>query len=422
MAALSGATDVTKLNGWFKNKYGKFQDAIPDVAKFSGSLPFTKAQRIGNSFNFPIELALPQGVTYAAAAAGAFSLNNQIAGEMKNASVDGSQILVRDVLDYESAAKAIEEGDEAYGNSGARLVKRLQKSGYKRIELSMWYGQTNLGVISASTGSSTTRTWTFTTASWGAGIWAGMRNMQLDVYQDNTLAVQGNTSAAVQITSVDVTNKKLAVSGNSTDLTTIDGYTMPGPVVVPYQSVGNDMAGVDKIITNSGSLFGINAATYELWAGNTYDCGSAPFTLAKLNQAIGDSVAKGLDEKATVFVNHKTWGNLCSDQASLRKYDAQYKSSKAENGFRTLSFFSQNGELEIMPHTIIKEGEAWVCPTERFMKIGATDLTFNVPGRGDQFFENVPNQAGYELRAYADLALISGGPGMCTKVKNIVNS
>jgi len=422
MAAIPDTvTSVAKLNGWFKNKYGKFQDAIPDVAKFSGTLPFTKAQKIGNSFNFPIELSLPQGVTYAAAGSGAFSINYAIAGEMKNASTDAAQILVKDILDYESAAKAVEEGDEAYGNAGARLVKRITKAGHKRIELSMWYGQTNLGVISAGSGSSTTRTWTISTATWAGGIWAGMRNMTLDVYADSTLAVQQNTNAAVSITSVNIANKQLSVSGNATDLTTIDA-TIGASVLVPQGSVGQDMAGVDKIVNNGGTLFGISASTYELWAGNSFSCGSAPLTLAKLNQAIGDAVSKGLDEKAEVYVSQKTWGNLCSDQAALRKFDAQYKSSKAENGFRTLSFFSQNGELEIIPHTIIKEGQAWILPQERFMKVGATDLTFNVPGRGDQFFENVPNYAGYELRAYADLALICGAPGMTVAITNIVNS
>ena len=67
-------------------------------------------------------------------------------------------------------------------------------------------------------------------------------------------------------------------------------------------------------------------------------------------------------------------------------------------------------------------GKDWIIPQERFMKIGATDLTFNVPGRGDQFFENVPNYAGYELRAYADLALICGAPGMTVSITGIVNS
>jgi hypothetical protein len=146
-------TDVSKLNGWFKSKYGKFQDIIPEVAKFMGQIgPLVKAEMIGKDFKFPVELSLPQGVTYAAAGAGAFEFEDVIAGEMKEAVIDGSQVLVSDILDFESAAKATKEGEEAYGDAGERLIKRIRKSGYKRLELSAWYGQRWLAtVVSAST-------------------------------------------------------------------------------------------------------------------------------------------------------------------------------------------------------------------------------------------------------------------------------
>ena len=101
------ATTVSQLNGWFKPKFGKFQDIIPEVAKFVGSIgPLVKAQKVGKDFEFPVELSLPQGVTYAAAGDGAFAFEDTIPGEMKNATIDGSQIVVTDILDYESAAKA----------------------------------------------------------------------------------------------------------------------------------------------------------------------------------------------------------------------------------------------------------------------------------------------------------------------------
>jgi hypothetical protein len=61
------------------------------------------------------------------------------------------------------------------------------------------------------------------------------------------------------------------------------------------------------------------------------------------------------------------------------------------------------------------------------MKIGAQDLGFNIPGRGEQYFEpaissNGKKMAGYQLMAYAHMAIICGAPGMCTYVQNIVNS
>lgn len=414
-------TDVSKLNGWFKSKYGKFQDNVPDVAKFMGSIgALVKAQTVGKDFNFPVELSLPQGTTYAAAGSGAFAFEDTVAGEMKNANIDGSQIVVSDILDYESAAKATAEGAEAYGDAGDRLVKRMKKAGYKRLELSAWYGQAWLGVVQSATTSSTTRVCVLYTAEWAGGIWTGMRNMRCDVYTDTTLVTKVGTGAVLTLSAVDVANKTLSFTG--TDYASI----VADCAIVPRNSVGSDMAGIYKIVTNTGSLFGINASTYELWAGNVFDNGTVAFSLKRLQDAISDAVSKGLDEKATCFVSTRTWANLASDQAALRKYDASY-SQKATNGFRSLTMFSQNGELEIMPHTVVKEGEAWILPVERFMKIGAQDLGFNVPGRGEQYFQNAINSsgqmlAGYQLMAYAHLAIICGAPGMCTRVKNIVNS
>ncbi len=414
-------TTVSKLNGWFKDKHGKFQDLIPDVAKLEGMIgPLVKAQKMGRNFLFPVELSLPQGVTYAAAGDGAFAFEDTIPGEMKEATIDGSQIVVSDILDYESAAKATEEGDAAYGDAGDRLIKRMRKAGHKRIELSMWYGQTWLAQIASCTTTGSTRVCVLKTAEWATGVWTGMKNMRVDVYTTSALSSKVGTGATLVINSIDVANRTLVLSGTDYASVLADHY------IVPRNSVGKDMAGVGKIVTNTGSLFGIDASAYELWAGNSFACGGVAFTLKKLQDAISDAVGKGLDEKATCFVSTRTWANLCSDQAALRKYDASF-GKKAENGFRSLSFFSQNGELEIMPHTVIKEGEAWILPTERFMKIGAQDFGFDVPGRGEAYFDNATNStgqalAGYRLMGYGHLAIIHGAPGMCTKVTGIVNS
>lgn len=414
-------TTVSKLNGWFKDLHGKFQDLIPEVAKLEGMIGLlVKAQKTGRNFLFPVELSLPQGVTYAAAGAGAFAFEDTIPGEMKEATIDGSQIVVSDILDYESAAKATEEGEAAYGGAGERLIKRMRKAGHKRIELSMWYGQHYLAQVASVSTVGVTRVCVLKTAQWATGIWTGMKNMRVDVYSDVALTTKVGTGATLVIDSVDVANRTLVLSGTDHASILADHY------ITPRNSVGKDMAGVNKIVTNTGSLFGIDATAYELWAGNTFSCGSQAFTLKKLNDAICDAVGKGLDEKVTVFVSNRTWGNLCTDQAALRKYDASF-GKDAKNGFRSLEFASQNGECAIVPHTVVKEGEAWALPVDRFMKIGAQEFGFDVPGRNEEYFDNATNSsgqalAGYRLMGYGHMAIIHGAPGMCTKITGIVNN
>ena len=51
-------------------------------------------------------LSQEQGFTYAGASAGAFALNAPIAAVLKDAQVQGAQLLLRSQIDYESLARA----------------------------------------------------------------------------------------------------------------------------------------------------------------------------------------------------------------------------------------------------------------------------------------------------------------------------
>lgn len=420
-------TDLSQLNGWFKVKYGEFFDLIPAHEKLTSKLGrIRKAERVGSAFKFPVDLVLPQGVTYSRTGQGAFTISDAVAGEMSEASVDGSQVVVNDVLSYEAAAKAQSEGEEAFGDSAGRVMKRLQKSGHKRIELDMWYGQKTLGTLSAISGTSTTRTFTISAATWAPGIWVGMKNARIDVWDTAAFGDLLTDSATdCIITAVDIANRQISVSGDSADLGDIDTGIGSSPVIVFKGTVVNSttynsMVGVDKICTTSGgTLFGVTQT--ELFTANSYDVGSTQLTLKKIYDGVGDSAAKlGEESDLDVWVSIPTFNGLAADQASLRRYGAEVKN--AENGARSLVFSGPTGNLNVLPYTLIKGGEAFAMPTDKLFKVGAMDLGFNVPGRGEQFFENVPNKAGYRLQMYAHLAIACAAPGGMTKFTGIVNS
>jgi hypothetical protein len=140
-----------------------------------------------------------------------------------------------------------------------------------------------------------------------------------------------------------------------------------------------------------------------------------------LNQAVSRSVEKGLEGKVTCLVNPRGWANMLSDQAALRKYDGSYSKKKLENGSEALSFFSQNGEIEIIPSIYVKEGYAYLLSMEDFARVGSTDITFKRPGADGNFFRDLENASGYELRCYTDQAVFCAAPGKQTLIKNIVN-
>jgi hypothetical protein len=128
-----------------------------------------------------------------------------------------------------------------------------------------------------------------------------------------------------------------------------------------------------------------------MWKGNSYSAGSAAFTFAKFQSALSDACNKGLTEDGTVLVSPKTWTNLHAEQSALRDYDSSYSSGKATNGSKALQFFSQNGSNEIIAHPFVKEGEAFVYPAKRIMRLGATDITFNNPANKEKIFIDLEN-------------------------------
>ena len=108
-------------------------------------------------------------------------------------------------------------------------------------------------------------------------------------------------------------------------------------------------------------------------------------------------------EDLSVLVSPATYATLANDQASLRRYNAA--TSEAENGFETIKFYGPNGRIEVVTHPLIKEGEAIAFPHKRAERIGSTDLTFNTPGKGDEMFQQLSSQTGYECRLYSEQSI-----------------
>ena len=115
------------------------------------------------------------------------------------------------IFGWQTSKQAVKEATK-------HVVKRLGRSGTKRLEIEMLHGRRSIGTISAISGTSTTRVLTISDASWSAGIWAGMENCTLDAYRTATTFsdTKINSNAKMILTVVDVANKKLTVTGNAT--------------------------------------------------------------------------------------------------------------------------------------------------------------------------------------------------------------
>jgi len=422
------ATNVpTTLNGLFKEIYAdRVENLVPEAAKIVKMIPFVpRDKEIGNKYHQPVILSWEHGMTYAAFNAGAFALNSSVALDMQDAQVSSSQMLLRSQISYDAAARAA-NSKKAFVKATELLVENMMESMTKRVEIACLYGVSGIGEADSSSNVDTTHTVvTFTAGGWATGIWAGMEGALIQFYTvAGDALVSSGADSIFTIDSVDVDNKAITVSGTTTGITALDIALAAGNSNVFFNGAhGNEMAGLDKIITNTGTLFNISATSYNLWKGNTYSAASAALTIGKLLAAVAKAVNRGLDEKAGVLVSPVTWANLMSDLAALRRFDGSYDRKKLENGASAITFYSQNGELEIIAHNIVKEGEAFIIPTKKCKRIGATDVTFRTPGMEDeQFFRQLTDNAGFELRAYTDQAIFLECPARATKVTNIVNT
>jgi hypothetical protein len=174
---------------------------------------------------------------------------------------------------------------------------------------------------------------------------------------------------------------------------------------------------------NTGLMFGIDAAQYELWEGTQFALPSPDvLSFSVIQQAITKGVEKGLDKDVTVLCNPGHWDDLLTEQAALRMYDSSYSTNVAENGARTIKFHSQNGMVEIVPYIHVKQGHAFIICKDDWRRIGSTDVTFKRPGQADKYLLELSSHAGVELRAYTDQAVLCIKPGRQILVTNLVVS
>ena len=398
---------IGNLNGLFKEVYAdKLKELIPDMVKLLNMIKFmAKDKQPGNLYHQPVVLGLEHGITFAASDDDAFALLPAIAGAIKDAQVKGSPAVLRSILGYSAASRAAQGGAQAFMDATKFVVGNMLRSMAKKIEIEMLYGQVGYATVA----SIATNAITITTAEWAPGIWAGSENMPLEI----------RTSANVlrgycNVVSVNMDTRVVNVDAAPAGVVATD-------IIWHKGAYNNEFVGIHKILTTSGTLFNIDNSVYNLFKGNEYDAQSGALSFAKLNQAVARSVEKGLEGKVTCLVNPRGWANMLSDQAALRKYDGSYSKKKLENGSEALTFFSQNGEIEIMPSIYVKEGYAYLLSMEDFARVGSTDITFKRPGADGNFFRDLENASGYELRCYTDQAVFCAAPGKQTIITSIVN-
>lgn len=432
MAAAGVTADtLTTMNGLVKEVYAKqIQNAVPDVAILLKEFPFSPSAAVGNLYHQPVILQNEVGFTYDAGNdTTAIGYNPALPMQMKDAQVSPTQLLLKSIIGYEVIHRAKAAGDKAFEAATMLLVKNMVDSMALRIEMSMLYGGSTLATFASAgsvtgTGNNTQVTLTVNLSQWAVGLWQGQETSYLDFYNASTpLNSTSCTTSAPQLLTVNPAAKTITIIGNSTDINNI-ATNVAVATVFWGGAKGNEMVGLKTILSNSGSLFNIDASVYDLWRGNVVTLSSVSLTQAIIQQAVAVAAGRGLMKEELLLVcSTEGWADLMSSQAALRMYDSSYSSSKMENGADELVFNSQNGRIRVVAHPMCKDGDAFLLPTKQIIRIGATEPTFEQPGFAARLpFVPMENQAALQIVRYSSQQIFLKTPARAVYITGIVNT
>lgn len=423
---MATANVVSTLNGLYKDIYGdSIIDLIPKPQYIMKNVRFNKQKKLGKFYHVPVVVQDEQGFTYnngvdapSGTFGNMFTLNGYEAMAMADAQIRGTELVLQSGVSY-GAAETASSSKEAFGEFTSILFERMVESTSKRKEISYLYGGSSIGSFNAvSTVSLTRRTITFTNASFSIGIFSGLKGAKIQFYNGSSL-VSSSTDSIFTVYSFNIANKTLTVDGTQTGCTALSTAIGTPATVDAYfnGAYGNEPVGIDKIITTAGTLFGIDNSIYDLFQGNTYTVTSGGLTMDHIQKATAVAAARGLQEDVVTLVTPSQYTKLALDQSSSRRYDSSYSGKKAVNGFSSLEYHGpQGGLITVQPHPYLKDGDTFVLPLSRFMRVGSTDITFQTPGREEDIFVQVQGAAGYEVRLYCNDAIFCEAPSRCVKI------
>ncbi len=431
------AINTGDLNSLYKVAYAKgVEDLIPKASKLSDLIPFVPSElQNGKHYEQPVILTAEQGFTYSLDSQTAYDLNDSIGMAMQSAVVPGADIVLDSTVGYNQAARASHSAT-SFKSVMSTKFEGMLKSTEKRLEIAMLYG--NKSIANAATQAvviaSDMLPMVISTASWATGIWSGSENANVVFVKasDNT-AVDSLRSFKVAKVDVDAKTIYLAAgtAGTAGTLTTLETAIEAYACNVHFYgscsgSAGSfayaEQIGLQSQITKTASQFGIDPTVYDLWKGNAVTV-TGQLTMAKVLSAVSKAVQRGLDSDVVLLVNPQTWADLASNLAALRRFDGSYSKSKNSNGSKEIEYHGQNGLIKIVSYNIVKEGEAFIFPLDKVMRIGARDLSLNDPTRpADEIFFTIPGKAGVGLRAYTNQAVFLEAPAQAVFISGIVNS
>ncbi len=401
------------------------QEVFPDVAILQKKIKFASAEleKFGQFFNRAVRLQRPQGGTWTPAGSGAADINPSQAGFIGNAKIQASNILWNEKLGWEDIARA-KTSKQAYYSATKLVMTALMEQAKTMYELNLMWGQSGIATVNATPGASS-KTFVVTPAEFAPGIFAGQENMPIEFWDSTGVTRRGATF----LSTADLSSGSIIC----TDVLGSAGLGVVGTDVVwrsGTKSAGaagfNESVGLGKILTNTGTLFGIDgsvATGYALWRPYTKALsGALTFqNVLTIGAAAGN---RGLGPKATFIVNPLTFIDCTVNAEALRRLGgSEGKSGTVEIGSEGIKYFGGGKQFEVIPHPMQKAGYAFLVDesSDIWERVGNQDWTFQPPGASSAVVD-LPQNMGVEYRLYTNASLFSTAPAHNAAATSITNN
>lgn len=437
-------SNATILNT-FKKRYGEINNLVPQGFPLLEMVPFEEKARVGESYNEAVVLTAENGWTLGGSSGDIFDINPARAGAVKQATIVPYVSVLGSIVPWSVLSRSAGAGEVAFVDNTKHIVANNLRSHMKLAETLAMYGQSAdlLGYVSyasatyrgvvLTTGTGTVGGVAFTNGvstaskaimmapgSFASGIYVGAEGATINEV-DSTGVIKGSG----QLLSVDSENGILYVDFTPTAASSTTSHR----ICFDGQEVAKDMIGVNKIITNTGTLFGISASTsggYSLWRGSKFDisasAAAAPalLTFNRMQQAAAAAVNRGgLDQDVMVLCNPRSFANLVNAEAARRQYDSSYGPSKFDNGAESIEFWYAGGKMTVKGSRYVKEGEAYGFAVDSWVRGGSAQISLKVPGVDKDIIFPLENSSAYAFRSYSDQYMFCRAPARNFVITNI---
>lgn len=437
---------IGALNGMFKIVYGdSLESFLPKSTLAQQLIKFNSAKQIGKTYNFPVLIQTENGLTFSADSGDA-PVEVNVANSLvsKEAAVEASLIIGEAAISYKSAERG-RTSKQAFENVVGLKVKEHTTGIRKGLEMALWSGQDDLGTAVGQPTSTDANTATITLSGTAPGFWNAGVGMQIVLYTGSvagananfgpTAGYNGTVSRTVSSNGLDQSaatglftvksfvpgnlSTTVTVTGHATDITLLTGTSQAGNRVYRFGMVAgsgtgftfNSTAGFEKILTNNGSLYGIDASAYDAWKATSVAINAAA-SVSNITDAVAQAWARGLEDDLVLFVNPAVFQVLANstDILGRRQMDSSY-SKKVMVGVESITLVGLNGNIEVVPSQYCKRDIAIGVVPKYWSRVGSTDFSLLNPGGSDgSVFFHSETKGGVAFRGVTDQGLVCMRP------------